>query len=195
MNLLAITGIALALAMDAFAVSVAVGLALDRTKAPHVVRLAVYFGFFQFLMPIVGWAGGKEFRAALAGFEHWLSFGLLMLIGANMIRDAGKEKELWESKDPTRGLTALMLSLATSIDALGIGVVLAARKVNIWHASVVIGLVAAAMTALGMTVGRRVGRKVELKVGMLGGVVLIALALFVMGEHYVPALLHALKER
>lgn len=181
--LLIVIPIAFALAMDAFAVSVAVGVALERMGTRHVIRLACYFGFFQFMMPVVGWAAGTKLTDFVFGFENWLTFGLLTLIGANMIMDARREQQMWDDRDPTRGMLVLMLALATSIDALGVGFIIAAQGarapaggINIWFASVVIGIVAAVMTAIGMLGARHVSKRMNLRAELLGGSILIAVA-------------------
>ncbi len=127
MDLLSIFGVALALAMDALAVSVAVGLRLAHVTVRHTFRISFHFGFFQFLMPILGWLGGAQFASAIAGWDHWLVFALLGALGGKMIWQALTGKMDTWTNDPTRGWSLVSLSLATSLDALAIGVF---RRIN-----------------------------------------------------------------
>lgn len=192
MNLLTLLGIAVGLAMDALAVSVAAGLSLPRVTSRHAFRVAFHFGLFQFLMPVIGWASGRRFAAALAGCDHWIAFALLAAIGLKMLHEGlGKAKSSEKNnpdgtpdKDPTRGWTLVMLSIATSIDALAVGVSLAlVQETSIWLPSIVIGLVAATFSALGITFGARLGARFEHWAESAGGVILIAIGLHVLFSH------------
>jgi putative Mn2+ efflux pump MntP len=124
-------GIAVGLAMDAFAVAIAAGLTVANVTPRHVFRLAFHFGLFQFLMPIVGWLAGKEITEHLPGYEVWVAFGLLSFVGGKMLLDACRRKEDEPRSDPTRGLMMVTLSVATSIDALAVGVSMALVGVSI----------------------------------------------------------------
>ena len=117
MNWITGLGIALALAMDAFAVSIASGLKLAGVTPRHVFRLSFHFGLFQFLMPVIGWYIGRQMAAAISEFDHWIAFGLLSLVGGRMLWEAYSERESGAKTDPTRGVLLVALSLATSIDA------------------------------------------------------------------------------
>lgn len=175
-------GIAVGLAMDAFAVSVAAGIQLTKLKSHHVLRLALSFGLFQFLMPVLGWLAGRGLSKWLQAVDHWVAFGLLAVIGGKM---------LWESfraaddpdRDPTRGWTLLILSVATSVDALAVGLSLAFLEVSIWVPSLVIGVVAAVLSALGAVFGSRLGRRFGVWAERLGGVVLIAIGVKILVDH------------
>jgi putative Mn2+ efflux pump MntP len=186
MTPLALLAVAVALAMDAFAVSVATGLALPRVTLRHSFRLAFHFGLFQALMPILGWLGGLTVRAWIESFDHWVAFGLLAFVGGRMLWEAlqgedGEEKR----QDPTRGWSLVLLSIATSIDALAVGLSLSVLGVSIWFPALVIGLVALAFTAAGLHLGRLVGRVRTLSQvsNALGGLVLIGIGLRILWEH------------
>jgi len=181
-----IIAIAVALAMDAFAVSVAVGLLLGRVTARQTFRLAWHFGLFQALMPIVGWIGGLTVRPWIECFDHWVAFALLAFVGGKMLLEAYRgDRERGEGVDPTRGWSLVVLAVATSIDALAVGLSLAMVQVSIWFPALIIGLVAAGFTAVGVHLGRLVGSVDQLARGScaLGGLVLIAIGLRILWEH------------
>ncbi len=184
MNLLTILGLALALAMDAFAVSIAVGSRLERLTARRLFRLSFHFGLFQFLMPIIGWLVGSQVARYIQHYDHWIAFILLAYIGIKMIRESwrhdGAEKAM---SDPTRKLSLIMLSIATSLDALAVGLSMAFLKVSILYPSVIIGIVAAAMTAVGMLFGRTLGARFGKRMELLGGLILIAIGINIVVGH------------
>ncbi len=178
--------IAVALAMDAFAVAIATGVRLKQVSLRQFFRLAWHFGLFQALLPIIGWSAGLNVRAAIERFGHWVAFGLLAYVGLHMIREAFKlEKDARRHKDPTRGLTLVMLSLSTSIDALAVGLTLSMLQVSIWIPALVIGLVAGLFTVLGLYLGKSVGSAERLSpiAEVLGGVVLLVIAAKILIEH------------
>jgi len=177
MNWITVLGIALGLAMDAFAVSIASGLQLSRITPRHVFRLSFHFGLFQFLMPVIGWCVGLQMAGLVASFDHWLAFGLLSLIGGRMLWEAGSNRESESKADPTRGMTLVALSLATSIDALAAGVSLAFLHQSIWIPAVTTGVVTAALTAIGIAFGSRLGRRWGRWAEVIGGCVLILIGL------------------
>lgn len=181
MNGLNVLGIAIGLAMDAFAVSIAVSLILRRVTPRHVFRIAFHFGLFQFMMPIVGYLTGTALRGYVEAFDHWLAFGLLLAVGGKMLFDAFvRDDDDGFETDPTRGWMLVTLSLATSIDALAVGLSLAFVEVSILYPSIVIGLVAGALSCIGITFGGRFlarwGRGAEI----LGGVILILIGIRVL---------------
>jgi putative Mn2+ efflux pump MntP len=186
MTLLSLLAIAVALAMDAFAVAVATGLALDRVTPRRTFRLAFHFGLFQALMPILGWAGGLTVRDQIELWDHWVAFGLLAFVGGRMLWEAvrGEEGDR-EVRDPTRGWTLVVLSVATSIDALAVGLSLAVLQVSIWLPALIIGLVALGFTVGGLHLGRLVGGLERLARGanLLGGVVLLGIGGRILWEH------------
>ena len=170
--------------MDAFAVAVAAGLTLPKVTPRHVFRLAWHFGFFQFLMPVVGWLAGGRLSQYVAAFDHWVAFGLLAFIGGKMIYEAfflSPQKRA--ATDPTRGWTLLVLSIATSIDALAVGLTLAFLQVAVWTPAVIIGIVAAAMTAVGICFGRRLGARWQKGAEVAGGIILILIGIRIILSH------------
>jgi putative Mn2+ efflux pump MntP len=169
-------GIAVGLAMDALAVAIATGIVLGKVSGRQTFRLSWHFGLFQFLMPVIGWLAGLSVEEHLAGYGPWLAFGLLGFIGGKMIREAlrGSEAERAVS-DPTRGISLVLLSLATSMDALAAGLSLGVLRIRIWYPAVVIGIVAGLLTAIGMHVGAPLGNRFGRRMEVLGGLVLIGI--------------------
>ena len=176
-------GIALGLAMDAFAVSIAAGLTVRPFSGRHVFRLAFHFGLFQALMPILGWLAGQTINQWIADFDHWVAFVLLGFVGGKMLIESFRPEDEKPTGDPTRGWMLVTLSLATSIDALAVGLSLAMLNVSVWMPSVIIGLVAAAMTALGMTTANRLGARLGRWAERLGGVVLLGIGARILATH------------
>ncbi len=170
--------------MDALAVALATGLALGEVSPRQTFRLSFHFGLFQFLMPAIGWMAGLTVEAWIGGYDHWLAFGLLAAIGGKMIYEAltGMD-EASDRRDPTRGFSLLVLSVATSVDALAVGISLGVLHVRIWYPAVVIGIVTSALTAAGMHVGRRLGGAFGRRMEVLGGFVLIGIGLKILLSH------------
>jgi len=184
MDYLTLFGIAVALAMDAFAVALSAGLILPKLTGRHLFRFGFHFGLFQALMPILGWLAGTSIRAQIEAFDHWLAFALLTLVGGKMLWEAWHgDDDTAQDSDPTRGLSLVMLSIATSIDALAVGLSLAVLGVTIWTPALVIGLIAAILTVCGMLLGRRLGRAWGTGVEIFGGLVLIAIGVKILIEH------------
>jgi putative Mn2+ efflux pump MntP len=181
---LVILGIALGLAMDCFAVAVGASVTLRRATGRQTFRLAFHFGLFQFLMPVLGWLAGLTVAGLMAKVDHWVAFGLLTFIGGKVIFMALREKGgRMHANDPTRGASLVMLSVATSIDALAVGFSFAMLEVRVWAPSVVIGVVSGAVTALGMQVGSRLGERFGRRMEILGGLVLIAIGIKILLQH------------
>lgn len=178
--------IALALAVDAFAVALASGVSLCQVSGRQTFRLAFHFGLFQAMMNIIGWAAGLTVRTLLESLDHWLAFGLLALVAAKMIKDAvvGREEEA-EKIDPTKGYTLVMLSVATSIDSLAVGLSFSVLNVSIWLPAAIIGAVATLMTIMGLKLGcllgsaSRIGSRAEIA----GGLVLLGIGLNILHQH------------
>jgi manganese efflux pump family protein len=183
MDFLTLIGTALALAMDAFAVSAAVAASLPEVTGRHTFRLAWHFGLFQFLMPVVGWAAGASLAGELARLDHWIAFGLLGLLGGRMIWSSFSSAREPHRDDPTRGLSLIALSVATSIDALAVGVSLGLLRVPIWVPAAVIGLLTAGISFVGTRLGRRVGPALGHWAERVGGLVLIGLGLRILITH------------
>lgn len=183
MDLITIFGIALALAMDAFAVALAAGAVLNPLTRRHLFRLGFHFGLFQSLMPIAGWLVGMTVQKWISAYDHWIAFALLAVVGGRMIMEAFDEEKDKTASDPTRGLTMVMLSVATSIDALAVGLSLAMLNVSVWAPAAVIGVVAGVLTVFGMLLGRRLGDDWGKRVEVCGGLVLCIMGLKILLEH------------
>lgn len=169
--------VAVALAMDAFAVAIAAGVALKVVTLRQTFRLSWHFGLFQALMPIVGWFGGFAVREYFLRFGHWIAFGLLLYIGGHMLWEGLKGSDDDACQDPTVGSRLIMLSVATSIDALAVGFTLAMLGISVWVPAAIIGLVALVFTATGLHLGKIVGCRSRLgqQAEVLGGLVLLAI--------------------
>ncbi len=174
--------IALSLAMDAFAVSVSTGIAVPGFGPKQAARIGAWCGFFQFAMPLIGWFLGSSVKTYIEFIDHWIAFGLLAFIGGNMVRQAlsGEEEEAVTDLSVKR---LFLLALATSIDALAVGVTLAFQSVNILLCSAVIGIVAFVLAMLGGLLGRRLGDLFQRRATLLGGLVLIGIGLKILAEH------------
>jgi putative Mn2+ efflux pump MntP len=184
MNLLTILGIAVGLAMDAFAVSIGIGLKQCQVDARTTVRLAWHFGLFQFFMPILGWLAGLTVARWISGVDHWIAFGLLGAIGGKMIYEAlWGDEEKGAEKDATRGASLVVLSVATSIDALAVGLSLALLGVQIWYPAAIIGVVAFAFTAVGLQLGCRFGSLLGKRMEIVGGLILIGIGVRILVDH------------
>ena len=186
MEIATILLIALALAVDAFAVALAAGVSLCQVNSRQVFRLAFHFGFFQAGMNVLGWLGGLTVRSLIESFDHWLAFGLLAFVGLKMIWEAIREaREEAEGTDPTRGRMLITLSVATSIDSLAVGLSFAVLETSVWLPALIIGLVASGLTALGLRLGCMLGAASRLgpRAEIVGGLVLVAIGLKVLHEH------------
>jgi len=182
-SLVEILAIAVGLSMDAFAVSLGAGAADRAIGARATFRLSFHFGLFQCLMPIAGWLLGETIVWLVAAFDHWIALGLLALVGARMIRAGfAKNGEPWRG-DPSRGLTLVVLAVATSIDALAVGLSLAMLGTAVWVPAVVIGLITGSLSVAGVRLGSRLGRAFGKRMEIAGGVVLIAIGLRILVEH------------
>jgi len=183
-DILTLLGIALALAMDAFAVALGTGMSLAALTGRHLFRLGFHFGLFQALMPVVGWLAGLSVQQQVAAWDHWIAFGLLVFVGGKMLKEAfAAEEHKAQASDPTRGMNLVVLSVATSIDALAVGFSLSLLGVAIWWPALVIGLVAGVLTVAGMLIGRRAGDHWGPRVEILGGLVLIGIGVKIVIEH------------
>jgi len=174
--------IALGLAMDAFAVSIAHGMTIRNRRVATGIAMAVSFGAFQAFMPVLGWLAGLSFIDLISGFDHWLAFGLLVFIGGRMIYTArANPKEEKENKLTASAL--LILSVATSIDALAVGLSFSLLRVSIATPVIVIGVVTFLLSFTGFCFGNKLGQFFESKVRVVGGIVLIAIGIKILLEH------------
>ena len=179
--------LAIGVSMDAFAVSICKGLATRKAGLREMGTCGIWFGGFQAMMPLIGFFLGTLFAAAIVSFDHWVAFGLLALIGGNMLKEAlGKEEcEECEGENGDFGFkTMFVMAVATSIDALAIGVSMAlAGNVNIWVAITLIGITTCVTSALGVKIGNVFGSKFKKKAELAGGIILILLGLKILLEH------------
>ncbi len=173
----------MALATDAFAVAASVAVSLPQWTARHTFRLSWHFGIFQAGMFLAGGFSGKALSASLDQADHWIAFGVLLFLGFRMIAESFKPKEKLSRYDPTRGLSLIGLSLATSIDALAVGVSLGLVGMSLWVPSLVIGLVALGLTAGACRLSRYVGGHLGKWAERLGGVVLIGIGFRILFQH------------
>ncbi|MDG4475295.1 manganese efflux pump MntP [Thiovibrio frasassiensis] len=178
--------IAVALAVDAFAVALAAGVSLCQVNSRQLFRLAFHFGFFQAGMNVLGWLGGLTVRSFIEAYAHWLAFVLLAFVGLKMIWEAIREvKEEGAGTDPTRGRMLITLSVATSIDSLAVGLSFAVLEISVWLPALIIGLVASGLTALGLRLGCLLGGASRLgsRAEIVGGLVLLAIGIKILHEH------------
>ncbi len=185
MDLWTIIPTAVGLAMDAFAVSIGAGLIVPRVTGRHVFRVAWHFGLFQFLMPVLGWMAGRSLAGSIQAYDHWIAFALLSFIGGKMLHEGltATDEDRANRRDPTRGMMLITLSIATSIDALAVGLSLALLGVDIWMPSVIIGAITCLLCAVGVIFGARLGSRVGKLADLIGGCVLVAIGLRILITH------------
>ncbi len=181
MGLLELFILAVGLSMDAMAVAVCKGLSVQKLKAGHAVMTGLYFGGFQAAMPLLGYLLGKQFRAYILEIDHWIAFVLLVLIGANMIKESFGEAETVNASFSPRAM--LPMAVATSIDALAVGVTFAFLKVSIVPAVTFIGVITFALSMLGVWIGHLFGARFKCGAERVGGIVLILMGLKILLEH------------
>jgi putative Mn2+ efflux pump MntP len=181
MGLMELILTATGLSMDAFAVSICKGLALRKMEWSRALLCGIWFGVFQGLMPLIGFFAGSHFAKAVSGVDHWIVFIVLSLIGGNMIREAlGKDEDV----DPSFGIAGMfMLAVATSIDALAVGVSFAFLKMNIWTSAITIGCITFFISAAGVKIGNAFGTRYKSKAELAGGTILIFIGLKILIEH------------
>ena len=184
MNFIELLLIAVGLSMDAFSVSICKGLTTKKFSWRMAIICGLWFGLFQMLMPIVGYFLGAQFQEMIEAYDHWIAFGLLFLIGANMIREAiwGKKEE-GEHNGALDFKTMFLLAIATSIDALAVGVSFACIQVQLWSSVLIIGLTTFLFSVLGVKIGNVFGSKYEKSAGVVGGIILILIGLKILLEH------------
>ena len=175
--------IALALAMDAFAVSVAVGTTGFLKSKRARFRISFHFGLFQFLMPILGWMAGSTISSYIENMDHWLALALLGYVGGKMIKESFDRGPQKYRLNPSRGWSLILLSVATSIDALAVGLSLAFIGATIWSTAAIIGLITAALSLIGILLGKSVGGLISKRAELVGGLVLIFIGVKIVIEH------------
>lgn len=176
------------LAMDAFAVSVCKGLGMRRLNKKQALIIGLYFGGFQALMPLIGWLLGTSFSRYIQAFDHWIAFVLLAFLGGKMLWDVFHEKEDGEQESAERRLDhreLFMLAIATSIDALAVGIAFACLDVNIWRSISIIGVTTLVISFAGVWIGNRFGNRFQKKAEIAGGLVLILIGVKILAEHLI----------
>ena len=182
MELISILLIGVGLAMDAFAVAVCKGLSMKKLEIKKAVIIALYFGVFQGGMPVIGYFLGTAFESFVTQIDHWIAFILLSIIGLNMIKEAF-ECNCENTNDRVDFKTMVVLAIATSIDALAIGITFAFLKTNITLAAIVIGVTTFALSLVGVKIGNKFGNKFEKKAEIFGGIILILIGVKILIEH------------
>ena len=191
MDIFTLLAISVALSMDAFSVSICKGLATKKFSFKTALLCGLWFGCFQALMPVIGYFLGAQFEHLITSFDHWIAFGLLLIIGVNMIREAMSEDESTDNEQSTvecscacTGFkTMLMMAIATSIDALAIGVSFAFLSVDIWKSVAVIGVTTFLFSFVGVKIGNIFGSRYSKAAEITGGVILILLGIKILLEH------------
>ncbi len=179
---------AIALSMDGFAVSVCKGLGMRRMRYDQALVISLYFGVFQALMPLIGWLLGTSFSRYIQAFDHWIAFVLLAFLGGKMLWDVFHEKEDGEQESAERRLDhreLFMLAIATSIDALAVGIAFACLDVNIWSSISIIGVTTLVISFAGVWIGNRFGNRFQKKAEIAGGLVLILIGVKILAEHLI----------
>jgi len=184
MNLLILILIGVGLSVDSFAASITIGACSSRIKVNHILKVAVFMALFQGTMPLLGWFIGSSFKNIIASFDHWVAFILLLGIGGKLIYEGIKSSDEKSSGiAPTKTLIVMGMALATSIDALIIGISFGLIGVNIWLAMLVIGVSTFIFSTVGVAVGKKIGKKINKGIEIAGGAVLIILGLKILVEH------------
>lgn len=202
MDIISIALIAVGLSMDAFAVSVSNGIIIKEVKLQHALKVGLYFGVFQALMPLAGWLAGSQFKEYITGIDHWIAFLLLAFIGGKMIHEAYNEdcevcdtgaevcevaiasqSEAIAVEDPLRMGRLLVLAVATSIDALAVGISFAFLNVSILWSAVMIGLITFVICVAGVYIGKKCGCLFQKRAEIAGGVILVLIGVKILVEH------------
>ncbi|MCI5603825.1 MAG: manganese efflux pump MntP family protein [Clostridiales bacterium] len=183
MGILELLILAIGLSMDAFAVSVCKGLAMKKLEFKNMAIVGLWFGGFQALMPTIGYFLGVQFKNQITAIDHWIAFILLGIIGANMIKEACSKDDEEEVKANLDVKTMFMLAIATSIDALAVGITFAFLSVNLVHAVTFIGITTFILSAVGVGIGNIFGTKYKAKAEIAGGIILILLGIKILLEH------------
>lgn len=182
-HLVAVLLIAVALAMDAFAVSIVTGSVYREIHVKHVLRMALFFGGFQAAMPMIGFLAGLGMKQYISGVDHWVAFGLLSFVGGKMVYEAFQIESAEKNRNPSNLLILLALSVATSIDALAVGITLSLLTSAIALAVTLIGLITFGLSYAGVYIGKRFGHFFESRIEVLGGLILIAIGIKIVVEH------------
>ena len=183
MSFLEILMMAVGLAIDSFSVALGASASGHGIDVRSALRLAFHLGLFQFMMPVVGWYLGFSVARIISSFDHWIAFGLLILVGGRMIWAGFRDDVETYDTNPSRGFTLVLLSVATSIDALAVGLSLAMLGVSIWYPSLVIGIVTGLISLSGIPLGARLGKLIGKRMGIVGGLILAFIGLRILFTH------------
>jgi len=179
--------IPISLAFDAFAVSICLGISCGKISKRQVFRVSFHFGLFQFGMPVIGWFGANYFRSLIESFDHWVAFGLLAFIGLHMIKESFDSKKdsacPIEKHDKTKGVSLIIYSIATSIDALAAGIALSFLNIDIWIPAMIAGISTFILSFAGAFAGSKLGVKFGRIMEMIGGIILISIGIKILMEH------------
>jgi putative Mn2+ efflux pump MntP len=175
--------IAIGLSMDAFAVSIILGLSTEKLRFKEAIIPGLYFGIFQALMPCIGYFAGINFASKIQQFEHWIAFVILGFIGGKMIKDSFSKKEDKVDENPFKFVKMLVLAIATSIDALAVGITFSFFKINIFIAIAIIGFTTFIISICGVIIGKTFGAKFKSKAELVGGVILVGIGVKIVIEH------------
>jgi len=175
--------IAIGLSFDTFAASVSTGLAVNHIKFWQGVKVAIILAFFQSLMPLIGWFAGKQIASLISDYDHWIAFGLLGALGLKMIYESFVQEEKQDEADPLRFTILIGIAIATSIDALVVGVSFAFMEMNIYWSVFVIGAVTFLVSMIGMLFGKQAGGWFGKKMEIVGGLILIGIGIKILIEH------------
>jgi manganese efflux pump family protein len=183
MGLIEILLISFGLAMDAFAVSICAGTnELTRGKGP-TFRLSFHFGLFQFMMPVIGWLLGSGIQKYIEAYDHWVVLGLLAFVGTKMIKSGFDKNADMKKGDLSKGMNLIIVSIATSLDALAIGISFAMLNTGILYPSLIIGIITASLSFVGVRLGNKLGTKFGKRMEILGGIILILIGIRILVEH------------
>ncbi len=185
MDLFTILFIALGLSMDSLAVSIASGIALKKFLLWNTIKISFFFALFQGLMPVIGWYIGTGFKEYITELDHWIAFGLLVFLGLKLIHEGRKHEDDKKEFNPCKLTIILILALATSVDALAVGISFAFLDVDIFFPSLIIGIVTFIFSFAGVVLGVKFGRKYDFKIELIGGLILIAIGTKILLEHTV----------
>jgi putative Mn2+ efflux pump MntP len=183
MDIISIILVSIGLAMDAFAVSLGVGTTGTASDARSIFRLSFHFGLFQGLMTLLGWLAGRSIAKYINAFDHWIAFILLLFVGAHMIKEGFEKHEKARTGNPSKGAYMVILSIATSIDALAVGLSMAFTSTPIILSCVFIGFITAGLSYFGLNAGGRLGEKFGKRMEVLCGLILIGIGVRILVEH------------
>ena len=177
--------IAFSLAMDCFAVSITGGALVVKPRLKNALKVGAFFGLFQSIMPLIGWALGYGFRSLISRFDHWIAFGLLFAIGVKMIYESFRKDRDKKEKDILNNYTLFLLAIATSIDALIVGMSFAFINVPLIYSVLIIGAFAFLLSVIGYFIGNKVANFIKSKIEIVGGVILIGIGIKILVEHLI----------